>query len=54
MANTIGEAYLQIRPSMEGIQGEIQEAMGEVEDDNSKTETEKTEKKGFFGGKKKK
>lgn len=30
MANTIGEAYLQIRPSMEGIQGEIQEAMGEA------------------------
>ena len=25
---TIGEAYLQIRPSMEGVAGEIDEAMG--------------------------
>ena len=30
MANTIGEAYLQIRPSMEGIQGELEGAMGEA------------------------
>lgn len=30
MANTIGEAYLQIRPSMEGIQGEIEQAMGDA------------------------
>lgn len=30
MPNTIGEAYLQIRPSMEGVQGEIEEAMGEA------------------------
>ena len=29
MSNTnIGEAYLQIRPSMEGIQGELEQAMG--------------------------
>ena len=28
MPSTIGEAYLQIRPSMEGIQGDIEEAMG--------------------------
>ena len=28
MANTIGEAYLQIRPSMEGVQGELEQAMG--------------------------
>ena len=28
MPNTIGEAYLQIRPSMEGMTGEIEEAMG--------------------------
>lgn len=27
---TIGEAYLQIRPSMEGIQGEIEQAMGDA------------------------
>lgn len=27
---TIGEAYLQIKPSMEGIQGELQEAMGDA------------------------
>ena len=26
--NNIGEAYLQIRPSMEGIQGELEQAMG--------------------------
>ena len=32
----------------------FQEAMGEVEEDNPKNEAEKTEKKGFFGGKKKK
>lgn len=32
----------------------FQEAMGEVEEDNPKNESEKTEKKGFFGGKKKK
>ena len=30
MPSTIGEAYLQIRPSMEGVQGEIEEAMGEA------------------------
>ena len=30
MANTIGEAYLQIRPSMEGIGGELEEAMGDA------------------------
>ena len=30
MAATIGEAYLQIKPSMEGIQGELQEAMGDA------------------------
>lgn len=31
MSNTnIGEAYLQIRPSMEGIQGELEGAMGEA------------------------
>ena len=30
MSNTIGEAYLQIRPSMEGVQGEIESAMGEA------------------------
>lgn len=30
MANTIGEAYLQIRPSMEGVKGEIEQAMGEA------------------------
>lgn len=29
MPSTIGEAYLQIRPSMEGIQGEIEEALGD-------------------------
>lgn len=28
MPSTIGEAYLQIRPSMEGMTGEIEEAMG--------------------------
>ena len=28
MANTIGEAYLQIRPSMEGVKGELEQAMG--------------------------
>ncbi len=27
---TIGEAYLQIKPSMEGIQGEIEQAMGDA------------------------
>ena len=27
---TIGEAYLQIKPSMEGIQGDLEEAMGEA------------------------
>ena len=32
----------------------FQEAMGEVEEENPKNEAEKTEKKGFFGGKKKK
>ena len=30
MSNTIGEAYLQIKPSMEGIQGEIESAMGDA------------------------
>lgn len=30
MSETIGEAYLQIRPSMEGISGEIEQAMGGV------------------------
>ena len=30
MPSTIGEAYLQIRPSMEGIQGEIESAMGDA------------------------
>lgn len=30
MANTIGEAYLQIRPSMEGVKGELEEAMGKA------------------------
>lgn len=30
MPSTIGEAYLQIRPSMEGIQGEIEGAMGDA------------------------
>lgn len=30
MASTIGEAYLQIRPSMEGVKGEIEEAMGDA------------------------
>ena len=28
--NTIGEAYLQIRPSMEGVKGEIEQAMGDA------------------------
>ena len=26
--NTIGEAYIQIKPSMEGVSGEIEKAMG--------------------------
>ncbi len=30
MSNTIGEAYLQIRPSMEGVKGELEEAMGKA------------------------
>lgn len=30
MANTIGEAYLQIRPSMDGIKGELEGAMSEA------------------------
>ena len=30
MSQTIGEAYLQIRPSMDGIKGEIEGAMGEA------------------------
>ena len=30
MPQTIGEAYLQIRPSMEGIKGEIESAMGDA------------------------
>lgn len=30
MASTIGEAYLQIRPSMEGVKGEIEEAMSDA------------------------
>ena len=30
MPSTIGEAYLQIRPSMEGMTGEIEQAMGDV------------------------
>lgn len=30
MANTIGEAYLQIRPSMEGVKSELEEAMGDA------------------------
>lgn len=30
MANTIGEAYLQIRPSMEGVKGELEQAMDEA------------------------
>lgn len=30
MSNTIGEAYLQIRPSMEGVKGEIESAMGDA------------------------
>ena len=30
MAQTIGEAYLQIRPSMEGVKGEIESAMGDA------------------------
>lgn len=30
MPSTIGEAYLQIRPSMEGVQGEIESAMGDA------------------------
>ena len=30
MAQTIGEAYLQIRPSIEGIKGEIESAMGDA------------------------
>ena len=32
----------------------FQVAMGEIEEDPSKNESEKSEKKGFFGGKKKK
>lgn len=35
MPSTIGEAYLQIRPSMEGIQGEIEQAMGEAGEKSS-------------------
>ena len=27
---TIGEAYLQIRPSMDGVAGEIEQAMGDA------------------------
>ena len=30
MANTIGEAYLQIRPSMEGVKGELESAMSDA------------------------
>lgn len=30
MSNTIGEAYLQIKPSMDGIKGNLEEAMGEA------------------------
>lgn len=30
MPSTIGEAYLQIRPSMDGMTGEIEQAMGDV------------------------
>ena len=30
MSNTIGEAYLQIRPSMEGVKGELEQAMGDA------------------------
>lgn len=30
MANTIGEAYLQIRPSMEGVKGELEGAMSDA------------------------
>lgn len=30
MPSTIGEAYLQIRPSMEGVTGEIEQAMGDA------------------------
>ena len=30
MATTIGEAYLQIRPSMEGVKGELEKAMGDA------------------------
>ena len=30
MSQTIGEAYLQIRPSMEGVKGELEEAMGKA------------------------
>ena len=28
MPNNIGEAYIQIKPSMEGVSGEIEKAMG--------------------------
>ena len=33
--STIGEAYLQIRPSMEGVKGEIESAMGEAGESGS-------------------
>ena len=41
MAETIGEAYLQIKPSMEGISSELSEALGDAAESGSKS----------FGGK---